>query len=142
MVRDLERKDLRKLAKIYEQFWGEQSDVGNMRELFDSIVGRDDYILLGDEEDGKLVGSVTGIVCQELYGRCSPFLVIENMIVDEGYRRRGIGRKLLAELEARAREKGCRQVILVTEQDRQDACTFYESVGFHPTANAGFKKTL
>lgn len=142
MVRDLERKDMKKLAKLYAQFWGERSDVGKMRALFDRLRERDDYILLGAEEDGKLAGSVSGIVCQELYGDCRPFVVVENMIVDERYRRRGIGRKLLAELEDRARAKGCGQVILVTEHDRKDACAFYESAGFHPTANAGFKKTL
>ena len=142
MIRDLERKDMKWLAKLYEQFWGEQSDIGSMCELFDRISSRKDYILLGAEEDGKLAGSVTGIVCEEMYGTCEPFLVLENMVVDQGCRRRGIGKALLEEMEARARVKGCRQVILVTESDRMDACGFYVSAGFHPTANAGFKKKL
>jgi ribosomal protein S18 acetylase RimI-like enzyme len=48
----------------------------------------------------------------------------------------------LAELEKRAKAMDCRQTILVTETERKAACRFYESAGFHPTANKGYKKKL
>jgi hypothetical protein len=31
---------------------------------------------------------------------------------------------------------------LVTETDRKDACNFYESVGFDPIKNKGYKKKI
>jgi len=106
------------------------------------LQGNDAYILLCAAEDEKLAGSATGIVCEELYEDCKPFLVVENMVVDSAYRKKGIGKALLAELEKRAKAKGCTQMILVTETERKDACRFYESAGFHPTANKGYKKKL
>jgi len=75
------------------------------------------------------------------YGECRPFLLVENMVVDIAHRKKGIGRALFA-LEKRAKAKGCTQIILVTEAERRDACGFYESVGFHPTINKGYKKKL
>jgi ribosomal protein S18 acetylase RimI-like enzyme len=62
------------------------------------------------------------------------------MIVDKSRRRRGIGRALYAHLEKSAHEVGCAQIILVTEASREDACGFYEAMGFHPDKNKGYKK--
>jgi ribosomal protein S18 acetylase RimI-like enzyme len=83
-----------------------------------------------------------GVICEELYGDCSPFVVVENMIVDKSRRRAGVGRALMAELEERARQRGCAQMLLVTEKSRTDACSFYESAGFAAGINAGYKKKL
>ena len=82
-----------------------------------------------------------GIVCKELYGDCNPFLVVENMIVDKSSRHKGIGTLLLHELERLAKERYCTQMILVTENDRIDACNFYEKYGFSKN-NKGYKKKL
>jgi len=83
-----------------------------------------------------------GIVCDELYGNCKPFLVVENMVVDRNYRRKGIGKMLFEELEKQAKIKECSQIILVTDTEREAACRLYESMGFHPTINKGYKKKL
>jgi ribosomal protein S18 acetylase RimI-like enzyme len=142
VIRDMQKQDLAQLAALYEQFWGEKSDAEAMARQLDRLSTRDSHILLAAEGDGRLLGSVMGVICEELYGDCRPFLVLENMIVDRNLRRAGIGRALMAELERRAKARGCTQVILVTEKDRQDACAFYESAGFAPDKNAGYKKKL
>ena len=59
-----------------------------------------------------------GIVCDELYGECNPFLVMEDLVVDKGYRKIGIGRALMIELEKFAKEWNCIQILFVTESDR------------------------
>ena len=141
LIRELSVDDMEALSALYFQFWNEISDVQKMKESFRAMQDGN-YILLGAVDGNRLVGSVMGVVCRELYGDCAPFLVIEDMIVDQGYRNRGAGKLLFKELEKQAIVKGCAQVILVTETDRKDACGFYESVGFHPTANKGYKKKL
>ena len=141
-IRDLTVDDMEGLAQLYRQFWGEDSDVPKMKDSFHAMQGDGAYILLGAQDGDKLVGSVMGVVCRELYGDCAPFLVVEDMIVDERQRKRGIGRLLFEELETRARLRGCTQIILVTDAGRKDARRFYESLGFHPTANKGYKKKL
>jgi len=113
-----------------------------MKNKFNQLQSSDFYILLCAEESNALLGSVMGIICEDLYGDCMPFLVVENMIIDSAYRKRRIGKALFAELEERAKNKGCTQIILVTETERKDACGFYESIGFHPTVNKGYKKKI
>jgi len=141
-IRMLELRDLPALARLYYQFWGEKSCLGAMERKFAELSKNEAYILLCAEEDGQLVGSVMGVACEELYGDCRPFMVLENMIVDQTRRRTGAGRLLLEELERRAIAQGCSQIILVTEADRAEACAFYERMGFHPARNRGFKKLL
>ena len=141
VIRRLERADLPQLAKLYEQFWGDVSDVSKMECQLDTIEKEDTHIILVGEMDHTVVGSVMGIVCKELYGDCRPFLVVENMIVDQSRRNTGIGSKLLFELELLAKERDCTQMLLVTEADRVDACSFYEKYGFQKN-NKGYKKKL
>ena len=112
-----------------------------MREHFSKMEDSETHILLSAIEDNKLVGSVMGIICEELYGECKPFLLVENMIVDKNCRRKGAGKALLTDLEKVAKQKNRTPVILVTESERSDACWFYEAYGFQLN-NKGYKKKL
>lgn len=140
-VRLLEKRDLSQLAKLYEQFWGEDSDLAKMETQYDIISDENNHIILIAEINDVIVGSVMGIVCKELYGDCKPFLIVENMVIDKSFRNNGIGSKMLNQLEKLAQECSCTQMILVTENDRIDACNFYEKYGFQKN-NKGYKKKL
>lgn len=141
-IRDMQRGDLAGLNALYTQFWGETSSLLNMQAQFDEIIKKDTHILLVATNGDELIGSVMGVVCDELYGDCMPFLVIENMIVDQNARRNGVGKLLLEEMESRAKKRDCTQMILVTESDREDAVGFYESNGFSGNSHKGYKKKL
>lgn len=141
IVREMIQEDIPQLAQLYKQFWGEESCIDMMLIKFNMLQENGSHILLSAVEDTQLIGSVMGVICEELYGNCRSFLVLENMIVDQEHRKRGIGKALIAELERRAAEK-CNQIILVTETNRIDACNFYKSVGYKPETHKGFKKKL
>ena len=141
-IRRLTAADIPQLERLYRAYWNEASDIEKMRAKFVQLESNDAYALLCAEEGGRLLGSVMGIVCEELYGDCRPFLLAENMVVDASARRKGVGRALFEAIEAWGREKGCRQVVLATESDRADAKAFYTAIGFDPGANIGFKRKL
>ena len=113
-----------------------------MQKQFEKFQHNDTHILFCAIEESKLTGSVMGIVCKELYEDCRTFLVIENMIIDKNCRKKGIGKALFSELEGISNERKCIQMILVTETDRLDTWSFYESVGFSSSANRGYKKKI
>lgn len=139
-ARRLEKTDLAALAALYAPFWDEAMDEAVMRRQWESLEAGGRHILLAAEDGGRLVGSVMGVVCEELYGDGRPFLVVENLIVDKGQRRKGAGR-MLRELEKAAAARDCAQMILVTEEERADACGFYEAYGFD-RRHRGYKKTI
>ncbi len=140
-IRPMQRKDLSQLADLYRQFWGEESNLEIMNRQFDRLAADDTHLLLCAVEGEHLLGSVTGILCEDLYGDCRPFLLVENMVVDQNCRRKGIGRLLLAALEKQAKRRSCVQMLRVTEAARQDACAFYEAYGFQRD-HKGYKKRI
>lgn len=113
-----------------------------MEKKFKKLQGNPNYIFISAVEGNHLVGLVFGIICEELYGECRPFLVIEDLIVDYKNRRKGIGKALMSEIEKIATEYDCYQMLFITENDRTDTISFYESIGFNPNTHKGFKKQL
>lgn len=142
MIREMVADDIPELALLYKQFWSEDSCIETMYQQFKKFCESGTHVLLSAVENGRLIGSVMGVICEELYGSCKPFLVLENMIVDSKYRNKGVGKALISEIEKIAVQKSCTQIILITDTHRIDACRFYESAGYNPSTHKGFKKTL
>ena len=142
LIRNLAEKDLQGLKELYRGFWGEESDIGKMEAIFGRLERNEDYLLLVAEVDGVLAGSVQGVVCYELYGACRPFLVMENLIVDDDFQHRGIARQLIRRLEELAEQRGCYQMLFITEEDRSGAVRFYEKRGFNSRSHVGFKRAI
>ena len=115
----LKEQDLPDLGRLYGQFRGEQSCLEDMRKTFRRLQKNANYILLGVRVGGSLVASVMGILCEELYGRCRPFMVVEDVIVDRAYRRRGIGSLLMQAIEEEALRNNCGYIMLVTDEAQE-----------------------
>ncbi len=142
IIREMIAEDISQLEQLYKQFSDETSCIETMSMQFNKLHKNNSHIFISAIENNKLLGSVMGVICEELYGDCKPFLVLENMIVDKNYRNKGVGKALVLELEKIATQRGCSQVIFVTERDRVDAVKFYESVGYSSQTHIGFKKKL
>ncbi|KJS11163.1 MAG: acetyltransferase [Peptococcaceae bacterium BRH_c8a] len=142
IIRKMTADDIPELAQLYKEFWNEDSCLDFMYKQFGKLCTTHTHVFLSAIKKDRLVGSVMGVICEELYGDCKPFMVLENMIVDKRYRNKGVGRALITELERIAAEKNCTQIIFVTETNRNDACKFYESAGYNPEKYKGFKKKL
>ena len=82
-----------------------------------------------DSQQHPLVGSVT-LAMRGQPGDARP--VIHWLMVLPTYRRRGIGRLLIAHLERAAWDAGHRTIWLETHADWEAAAKFYDSLGYHP----------
>lgn len=58
------------------------------------------------------------------------FAFVAELFVEEAYRRRGLGRRLLEEGEAWARERGVRRLVLNVAVGNAPARSLYEAVGY------------
>lgn len=141
-IRSLKENDLNDVAKLYTLFWNDKMNILKMKKKFGQISKNPNYIFLCAENNGKVIGVIQGIVCEEIYGDCIPFLMMENFVIDKNFRRKGIGQSLLNELEKVGKEKSCSQIIFITETDREDTVRFYENLGFDSISHKGFKKAL
>ena len=62
-----------------------------------------------------------------------PAAKLSSIVVDERFRRRGIGEALVVAMEEEARARGCRLIFLTTAERRTDAHAFYRRLGFEET---------
>jgi ribosomal protein S18 acetylase RimI-like enzyme len=141
-IERLTEYDIAPLAELFRQFWGEKSSPKKMRSTFSRLATQPAYILFAAKQNDRLVGFAMGIICEDLYGNCKPFMVIEDVIVDKNQRGNGVGSALMRELEKCAIDHDCYQVIFVTEADRAEALGFYRSLGYEFEPYKGFKKRL
>jgi GNAT superfamily N-acetyltransferase len=69
--------------------------------------------------------------------------VVQAIVVDEGYRRAGVGRCLMAAAESFGTERDCCSVVLSSNVTRAPAHAFYAAVGYRASATSYiFRKQL
>jgi len=134
--------DLESLAQLYAELVDEQTDFCRMRENFKLMESNPNYIVLTAKDDNLVVGSAMGVICLDLVGKCIPFMVIENVVVKIAWRGKGIGAKLMGEIEGMGRKRKCYYTMFVSGSHRKDAHRFYESIGYDLESVQGFKKYL
>jgi N-acetylglutamate synthase-like GNAT family acetyltransferase len=97
--------------------------------------------LLVAEADGAIVGlaSATTIPLLHEEGR---WCRLSAIVVTEGRRRGGSGRLLVEEVEARARDQGCRYLEVTSGErpERAAAHAFYEAVGLEQVSKRYLKE--
>lgn len=80
-------------------------------------------------EDGKEVGRARLYV---LYNNLhtKPFGLLEDVFVDENYRGKGVGTKLVQEVMVEAKKIGCYKLIATVRNTRESVYGWYEKFGF------------
>ena len=104
--------------------------------LYETMQNSEDFYVAVAREGDEIIGTATGICCHGLGGN---FLVIEDFVVRENLRGKGIGTQLMARLDAFAVQRNCIYAILVSSGFRKNAHRFYEKCGFHDDVR-GFRK--
>ena len=102
-------------------------------------VSGDDATWVADE-DGAIIG-LAGIHVSASLEHEGDVAKVSEIVVDERFRRRGIGGALLTEAEREARRRGCVLLFLTTAERRKDAHAFYRRLGFEETGRR-FAKAL
>ncbi|MFG2057173.1 GNAT family N-acetyltransferase [Micromonospora sp. NPDC048930] len=100
-------------------------------------------VLIGAEVRGELAGVVALHVCPllEVTGKWARLVAL---VVDEGKRSKGIGRRLVAAAESRAKELGCLRMEVTSSRKRDDAHRLYRRQGYEDVCerSARFMKLL
>jgi GNAT superfamily N-acetyltransferase len=103
-------------------------DRENMQRRLERIGGCEEHVVLVAETSGQIIGWIHGAVHEFLVaGR-----VGENcgLVVAEGQRTNGVGRRLVEAVEQWARGRGLDQVSVRSNVARPESHPFYEKVGY------------
>lgn len=149
-IRPATEADLPRLMVLYRQL----SEIGAMPETEPRPVAMaqrealrrlqhepDSVCLVLEDEGGVLVGSLTFYLLPNLSHGALPIGMVENVVVDEALRGRGLGRLLMVEAERRAIAHGCYKLALTSNNNRPAAHAFYERIGYQ-RSHQGMTKYL
>jgi GNAT superfamily N-acetyltransferase len=137
-IRPAEKRDVGRIVELMQNLTittsaveaGGASTLPEYEEIFDQIAGDPNHHLLVVEMNGQIVGSADLLIVSNLSHRGLPWAVVENVIVAEHVRRRGIARTLMLHLIDLAKRQRCYKVGLSSNKDRFPAHRMYESLGF------------
>ncbi|HDQ45952.1 MAG TPA: GNAT family N-acetyltransferase [bacterium] len=84
------------------------------------------------QELGRIVGMCAGqLLLSTAEGGC--VLLVEDFIVEESFRGRGIGRRLMEAVEAWGTTRGAKRFQLLTDRNNKTALRFYRNLGWRRT---------
>jgi ribosomal protein S18 acetylase RimI-like enzyme len=144
VVRPATFADLDGLLRLYGQLADDRpsalpAEPTLARQRFGEIARQPDRVLLVAEGQGSVLGTADLLIVANLTHAGESWAVVENVIVDRGARRRGVGRALMTEVVRRCDEAGCYKTQLLSHKHRHEAHAFYASLGFEPLAE-GFRR--
>src|SRR5262245_56212619 len=97
-----------------------------------------DVVLLVCELDGALVATCMLAIIPNLASGARPFGIIEHVVTLPAHRRRGHARRVLQHALDLAWARRCCKVMLLSGEQRGEAHSLYESVGFAGNVERGF----
>lgn len=115
--------EAQRLDKVDEDIFDAAIDPGQLS----SFLADGGHLLVCAIADGFVIGQARGVIT--LQPDAPPVLYIDNLGVAEARRREGIASRLLDELTAWARAKGCASAWVATELDNEAARALYAARG-------------
>jgi len=90
-------------------------------------------------ENGKIIASCYLCIIPNLTRGGKPIGLIENVIVDKEYRRKGIGKNVMKNAVDCAKEQNCYKVLLQSGNNRTEAHEFYSALGFDGASKKAYE---
>ncbi len=134
--------DLQQILDLYKigEITFLPNDINEMTVKYREIAKLPQYhVLVARNNEGEILGTVTGIICDSICDGCRPFMVIENMIVKKKYRGTRVATSLGKSLEDIAIKNNCVYSIAISSAHRENAHKFIKNCGFNDPV-VGFRK--
>lgn len=138
----IDPEELPELLKLYaflhpEDPVADPADVA-VQQLWKRILADPNFRYYVAVENGKVVSTCTLTIIPNLTRGLRPYGVIENVVTNPDYRRRGFATKVLLFALDEAWRTGCYKVMLETGSKEEDTLRFYEKIGFQRGVKTGF----
>lgn len=125
--------DLPDVLRLYQQPDLDDGQTASLEEavrFFEKIQQYPSYRLFVAETDRRIVGTFTLLIMDNLLHLGAATAIVEAVAVDPQYQNHGIGRQMMHRAMAEACQANCYKLVLSSNQKRDRAHAFYESLGF------------
>ncbi len=131
MIREATYADIGGVVGLLQQLWPQKRiDYDRMREVIERYIGESRYGIYVCEEESGLVGVVTVSFRWALYYE-GEAAIVEDLVVDEACRGRGIGSRLVSFVEdGVTRDRGLKAIEISSDFHREPAHGFWDKHGY------------
>jgi GNAT superfamily N-acetyltransferase len=138
-IRDAQREDAPGLARLLAEL-GYPDDEERVLARAQAFSAQPESFLFVADDGGELAGLASATVIPLLH-EDGAWCRLSALVVAESHRRRGVARALVAEVERRALEAGCRYLEVTSGErpERDEAHAFYESLGLEQVSRRYLK---
>ncbi|MCR4779636.1 MAG: GNAT family N-acetyltransferase [Ruminiclostridium sp.] len=144
MIREINENDLDGLMKLYMQLHGNPFPemTADVMRKWRKVLDDPDHHIIVAEEDGKIVSSCVCVVITNLTRGQRPYALIENVVTDEAYRKRGLASACLDYAKDIALRENCYKMMLLTGSKEESTLRFYERAGYNRNDKTAFIQWL
>lgn len=140
MIREVEEKDLESLLNLYTQLHDNHLPklTENLFDLWNYILKDENHYIIIAEKDGEIVSSCVIVIMPNLTHNQRPYALIENVITDKNYRKKGLATACLNYAKEIAMKENCYKLMLLTGSKEESTISFYEKAGYNCKDKTGF----
>ena len=144
MIREIRAEELDGLLTLYMQLHGNPFPEKDERllALWQRILRDDGHHIIVAEEDGRIAASCVCVIVPNLTHGQRPYALIENVVTDSAYRRRGLASACLAYAKELAVRADCYKMMLLTGAKDSGTLAFYEQAGYNRRDKTAFIQWL
>jgi len=142
MVRRIRPDELPALLRLYGFFHPEEpaadSRAKHLQQIWQDILANPALRYYGVEAGGQLVSTCTLTIIPNLNHNGRPYGLVENVVTDPAYRKKGLATQVIRHALDEAWSEGCYKVMLLTGSKQEETLQFYEKAGFKRGIKTGF----
>ena len=143
-VEQVKLSDCNELIDLYNQLISYQkikcdSDFSHQLQ---KLIELENYHILGVRINEKIVATCTVIILPNLTHNLRPFAIIENVVTDKKYRKKGFGTELINQSKKIAVQSNCHKILIQTRSKLSSKIRFYEKNGFVKNQTTGFQLNI
>lgn len=144
MIREITEKDLMGLMQLYTQLHDNPipNDSIQLQQLWNQIRMDFNHHIIVAELDHKIVSSCVCVIIPNLTHQQRPYALIENVITDSNYRKRGLATACLNFAKELAIKENCYKLMLLTGSKQESTLNFYKEAGYNSNDKTAFIQWL
>lgn len=140
MIREIEENDFERLMTLYMQLHNNlmPKKTDDIMKLWTKILQDKDYHIIVAQENKKIVSSCVCVIIHNLTHNQQSYALIENVVTDEQYRKRGLATQCLNYAKQIALKNNCYKLMLLTSSKMESTLNFYRKAGYNSEDKTAF----
>lgn len=140
MIREANKNDYDGLIRLYMQLHNNPmpDKTTEIMDLWNRIIEDKNHHIIVAEENGTIISSCVCVIIPNLTHNQQSYALIENVITDKNYRKKGFATKCLNYARDIALKENCYKIMLLTGSKEESTLNFYRQAGYNSEDKTAF----